>query len=74
MTNPNFNYKDEQKPSYCKACKLKDMVNIMNKKCVICNLKEAFFNYPNEKQDYIAKIVNNVVWSISKITNVSHVI
>ena len=42
-------------PFYCASCKLDDMVDARNKKCIICNLKQPAFNYPNEAQTLYCK-------------------
>ena len=50
LQQPVYNYTNEQKPAYCKDCKLDDMVDVENKKCVICKLKIPNFNYTDERQ------------------------
>jgi len=49
-----FNYKNYtsiniRKCIYCSKHKLENMVNIKNKKCIKCNIKQPVFNYKNEK-------------------------
>ena len=39
-----------KKTLYCKQCKVDGMVDLINKKCITCDLKHASFNYSNEKQ------------------------
>ena len=47
---PVFNYPDETKGIYCGVHKLKDMVNVVDKKCQEkdCNTQPTF-NFPDEK-------------------------
>jgi hypothetical protein len=50
ITQPSFNYENENIRKYCKTCSLKyiGMIDIVNKKCVDCNIKIPSFNYENE--------------------------
>jgi uncharacterized protein YajQ (UPF0234 family) len=45
----SFNYKNKSKALYCKNHKLTNMIDIISKKCIICNDKIPNFNYKNEK-------------------------
>ena len=52
--NANFNYENYlsiniRKHIYCKIHKLENMVDIIHKKCIICNTKQPSYNYKNEK-------------------------
>ena len=44
----NFNY-DGEKAEYCVKCKFADMIDVVNKKCIKCNVTRATFNYDGEK-------------------------
>ena len=39
-----------KKSFYCNDCRLENMVNIIDKRCIACNSKIPIYNYPNEKQ------------------------
>ena len=43
-----YNYKEEKTPTHCNGCKDDRMIDIHNKKCIVCNLKSPNFNYENE--------------------------
>ena len=49
VTRPIFNYSNENKPMYCKNCKLENMVDVRSKKCVNCNSKQPILNFHDEK-------------------------
>ena len=68
-----FNYLHEKKPLDCTCCKLDGMVDIMSKRCVVCDLKRPNFSYPKKHQDYIANILKIVLWLMLKIRSVSYV-
>ena len=38
------------KPKYCGNCKLPDMIDVKNPKCITCNLKRPYFNIPTESK------------------------
>ena len=44
-----------KKALYCATCKLDNMIDIRSAKCIICNLKDGGYNYPNEKQRIYCK-------------------
>ena len=41
-----------------KIVKNYDMVDVKNKMCITCKLKQPNFNYPNKNKHYIIKAVN----------------
>ena len=45
---PSFNYSGIYEKKFCETHKLKDMVNVKDKLCVICNIKRPSFNYDSE--------------------------
>ena len=48
IKRPVFNYKSELTALYCNDCKLTDMINIISKKCKLCNLV-----FSTKKYDYL---------------------
>ena len=38
------------KPKFCSNCKKPDMIDVKNKKCIKCNLKQPAFNLPTESK------------------------
>ena len=63
-----------KKTLHCNNCKLKNMIDVINKKCVTCMLKQPNFNSPNEKKHYIVRYVNQMIQFVSNQKSVSHVI
>ena len=46
----SYNFADKKEAVYCKNCKEDGMIDIINPKCINCNLKVPVFNYPDEKR------------------------
>jgi len=46
----NFNFSTETKGIYCGDCKLEGMIDIKNKKCIVCEKKQSYFNFEGEKK------------------------
>ena len=44
----NLTYAGE-KARYCATCKSDGMVDVRSNKCIVCNVKQAYFNYAGEK-------------------------
>jgi uncharacterized protein YajQ (UPF0234 family) len=45
-----FNYNGKKKGLYCKTHIKDDMIDVVNRKCTECNIKQPRFNYKNEKK------------------------
>ena len=52
---------------YCSSCKFDDMIDVMNKKCIVCNLKQPHFNYQNEKSGLYSCKLENMVNILDKM-------
>ncbi len=44
-----------KKRLYCGDCKTIDMIDIKNKKCILCNDKIPVFNYKDEKKCFVLR-------------------
>ncbi len=49
-TRPNFNYEGEKQAIYCSKHKLEDMIDVIHKKCILCQFNYASSNRLKYKQ------------------------
>ena len=69
-TRPYFNYPNEEKALYCVSCKLENMVDVKNRKCITCKLNNHILCIHLITNSYILVIAKNVVRLIFYIKNV----
>lgn len=54
LYKPSVSFQEEAishtKPEYCKKCMTSDMINVISKRCILCNDKIPSFNYVGEKK------------------------